>query len=80
MLLFAKYNLGSDDFQIWRRAWRSSKEISAAAINSIIVIVSPLNSLMNDQIARLRDLSGIQALVVDVKELTPDEDHDDDVF
>ena len=80
MLLFAKYNLGSDDFQIWRRAWRSSKEISAAAINSIIVVVSPLNSLMNDQIARLRESSGIQASVVDVKELTPDEDDDDDVF
>ena len=80
MLLFAKYNLGSDVFQIWRRAWRSSKEISMAGINSIIIVVSPLNSLMNDQIARLRESSGIQASVVDVKELTRDEDDDDDVF
>ena len=80
MLLFVKYNLGSDVFQIWRRAWRSSKEISMAGINFIIIVVSPLNSLMNDQIARLRKSSGIQASVIDVKELTRDEDDDDDVF
>ena len=36
---------------------------------------------MADQIARLRDSSGIQASVLDVKELTKDENlDDDDVF
>ena len=36
---------------------------------------------MADQIARLRDSSGIQASVIDVKELTKDENlDDDDVF
>ena len=80
MFLFAKYNLGNDVFEILRRAWRSSKEISTAEINSIIIVVSPLNSLMNDQITRLRESSGIQASVIDVKKLTRDEDDDDDVF
>ena len=51
-----------------------------AGINSIIIVVSPLNLLMNDQIARLRESSGIQASVIDVKELTRDEDDDDDGF
>ena len=41
-------------------------------------VVPPLNSLMNDQIACLRESSGIQASVIDVKELTRDEN--DDVF
>ena len=80
MLLFAKYNLGSDVFQICRCAWRSSKKISMAGINSIIIMVSLLNSLMNDHIARLHKSSGIQASVIDMKELTRDEDDNDNVF
>ncbi len=57
ILLFAKYNFGRDLFQMWR----SLKEISTARANFFVIVVSPLNSLMADQIARLRDASGIQA-------------------
>ena len=81
MLLFAKYNLGSDVFQIWRRAWRSSKEFSADRVNSIVIVVSPLNALMNDQIARLSQSNSIEASVIDVRELKKDENMDNaDVF
>lgn len=69
MLLFAKYNLRNDVFQIWRRAWRSSKDISTARVNSIIIVVSPLNSLISDQRSRLSESSGIQAAILDAKEL-----------
>ncbi|XP_028403994.1 ATP-dependent DNA helicase Q-like SIM [Dendronephthya gigantea] len=86
MLLFAKYNLRNDMFQIWRRVWRSSKDISTAGvINSITIVVSPLNSLMSDQISRLTQSSGIQAAIIDIKELrkehkdsSSDESMDDD--
>ena len=86
MLLFAKYNLGSNVFQISRRAWRSSKEFSADRVNSIVIVVSPLNALMNDQIARLIIIincqsNSIEASVMDARELKKDENMDPaDVF
>ena len=40
-----------------------------AGVNSIIIVVSPLNSLMSGQISRLSESSGIQASIIDVKEL-----------
>ena len=56
-----------------------------AGVNSIIIVVSPLNSLMSGQISRLSESSGIQASIIDVKELkrkdkdiSSDEDMDDD--
>ena len=57
MLLYAKHKLRSDDLLGWR-----SKSIYMAAINAIVTVVSPLNSLMSDQISRPR-MSGIQASV-----------------
>ena len=48
MLLFAKINMpGGRDFN-----WRS-RSISIALVNSIVIVVTPLNSLMNDQVSRL---------------------------
>ena len=66
MLLFAKSKL-RDHVRL--------RGISAAAVNSIVVVVSPLNSLMSNQISRLR-ISGIRASVIDVKELR--KEHGDD--
>ena len=81
MLLFVKYNLGSDVFQISRQAWRSSKEFSADRVNSIVIVVSPLNALMNDQVARLSQSNSIEASVIDARELKKDENMDAaDVF
>jgi superfamily II DNA helicase RecQ len=52
---------------------------SAAAVNSIVVVVSPLNSLMSNQISRLR-ISGVRAAVIDVKELRKEHaDHETDL-
>ena len=45
-----------------------SKSIYTAAVNAIVIVVSPLSSLMSDQISRLR-MSGIQASVICVKDL-----------
>jgi superfamily II DNA helicase RecQ len=65
MLIFAKYKLRSDVL-----GWRS-KAISTV-VNTIVIVVSPLNSLMSDQISRL-NMSGIQASVIGVKESRGDE-------
>ena len=63
MLLYAKHKLSSDDLLGW-----TLKSICTAAVNAIVIVVSPLNSLMSDQISRLR-MSGIQASVIDVKKI-----------
>jgi hypothetical protein len=66
MLLFAKGKLtdmgtpGGDFYLCWK--WR----IASVAVNTIIIVISPLNSLMRNQISRL-SLSGIRASVVSVK-------------
>ena len=64
MLLFAEHKLRSDVLLGWR--WRS---ISTAVVYSIVIVVSPLNSLMGDQIFCLK-MSEIQASVIGVKDLT----------
>ncbi len=63
MLLFAKHKLRCDVLLGWK-----SKPISTAVVNSIVILVLPLNSLMSDQISRLK-MSGIQASVIGVKDL-----------
>ncbi len=55
MLLFAKYNLRGDVLRAWK-----SKSFSTALVKSIVIVVSPLNSLINDQISQL-GMSGIRA-------------------
>ena len=71
MLLFAKFKLRGDLLLKWR-----SRSISMGNVNSIVVVVSPLNSLMSDQISRLR-MSGVQAPVINIKESNKDEMADD---
>ena len=71
MLLFAKFKLRGDLLLKWR-----SRSISMGNVNSIVVVVSPLNSLMSDQISRLR-MSGVQASVINIKESNKDEMADD---
>ena len=63
MLLFAKSELGSDMFL----SWKLERKISPDAINTIVIVVSPLNSLMINQISRL-SLSGIRASMLSIKE------------
>ena len=65
MLLFAKHKLQSNVFGGWKSNLQS---ISTAVVDSIVIVVSPLNSLMSDQISRLR-MSEIEASVIVVKEL-----------
>ena len=60
LLLYAKFKLQSD-------LLCNVKRVSAAAVNSIVVVVSPLNALMSDQIQRLR-MSGIRASVIKARE------------
>ena len=67
MLLFAKYKLRGDLLHAWR-----SKSFITVAVNSIVIVVSPLNSLINDQISRLQT-RGIRASIVNVsKEPKPE--------
>ena len=61
MLLFAKRKLHSDVLLGWRL-----RSISTAVAYSIVIVVSPLNSLMSDQISCLK-MSEIQASVISVK-------------
>ncbi|XP_028417517.1 uncharacterized protein LOC114541921 [Dendronephthya gigantea] len=58
VLLFAKHKL---------RGSSSKSSISTEQIDSIVIVVSPLNSLTSDQISRL-STSGIRASVLNVKE------------
>ena len=66
MLIFAKYKMRNDVLLGWR-----SKAISTV-VNTIVIVVSPLISLMSDQISRL-NMSGIQASVIGVKESRGDQ-------
>ena len=66
MLLFAKGKLtdmGTPDGDFYL-CWKS--RIASVAVNTIIIVISPLNSLMSNQISRL-SLSGIRASVFSVK-------------
>jgi superfamily II DNA helicase RecQ len=56
--------------------WRS-KGIFTDVVHSIVVVVSPLNSLMSDQISRL-SMGGIRASIINVK--APKTDQDADAF
>ena len=55
--MFAKFKLRAGQFQ---------RGFSAALVDAIVIVVSPLNSLMNDQISKLR-MSGIRASILNVK-------------
>ncbi|XP_028394456.1 uncharacterized protein LOC114518648 [Dendronephthya gigantea] len=46
---------------------RKSKGVSTAAVDSIVIVVSPLNSLISDQISGL-GVTGIRASIVNTKE------------
>ena len=56
-LLFAKQKLDID---------LSLRNVDVSAITAVIIVVSPLNALISNQISRL-DLSGIRASVLGVK-------------
>ena len=60
MLLFAKHKLRSDVY-----GWKL-KSISTAVVNTIVIVLSPLHSSMNNQISRLK-MSEIQASIIGVK-------------
>ena len=57
MMMFAKFKLQAGQFQ---------SGFSAAVVDAIVIEVSPLNSLMNDQISKLQ-MSGIRASILNVK-------------
>ena len=57
MMMFAKFKLRAGQFQ---------RGFSAALVDAIVIVVSPLNSLMNDQISKLQ-MSGIRASILNVK-------------
>ena len=57
MMMFAKFKLRAGQFQ---------RGFSAAVVDPIVIEVSPLNSLMNDQISKLQ-MSGIRASILNVK-------------
>jgi superfamily II DNA helicase RecQ len=60
MLLFAKHEL---DLELDSDSFGG---ISSEDVNTIVIVISPLNSLMSNQISRL-SLSGIRAAVLSVK-------------
>jgi len=62
MLLFRKLKLRGNLLYQWK-----SKGFCMAAADSIVIVVSPLNSLMSDQISQL-GLSGIRASAINVKQ------------
>ena len=57
-LLFAKFKL-SKELRL--------PDMSTAAVQSIVIVVSPLNALMSDQISRLKS-SGIKASVINIEQ------------
>ena len=62
MLLFAKFKLRGDLLRDWKL-----NGICTTVVNSIVIVVLPLNSLMSNQISRL-NVSGIRASVMNIKE------------
>ena len=62
MLLFAKFKLPGDLLRDWKL-----NGICTTVVNSIVIVVSPLNSLMSNQMSRL-NVSGIRASVMNIKE------------
>lgn len=63
MLLFAKHKLDSDfNFVCW-----NPKEFIPEDVDTIVIVVSPLNALIGNQISRLNS-SGIRASVLSVKD------------
>jgi superfamily II DNA helicase RecQ len=72
MLLFAKFKLRGDLLLGWRL-----KGITTTVVDAIVIVVSPLNSLMSNQISRLSE-SGIRASVMNTKETRRRLDSDDD--
>ena len=62
MLLVAKLKLHGNLLSQWR-----SKGFCLATVDSIVIVVSPLNLLMSDQISRL-GLSGIRASAINIKQ------------
>ena len=62
MLLFAKLKWRGNLLSQWK-----SKGLCTATVDSIVIVVSPLNSLMTNQISRL-GLSGIRASAINVKQ------------
>ena len=69
MLLFAKVKIKTHGNLQY--GWRSMS-LTTVVVNSIVIVVSPLNSLMADQISRLTK-SGIRASVMSVKGSTTDQ-------
>ena len=64
-LLFAKEMLLKNE---------SVRDINISAVTAVVIVVSPLNALINNQISRL-GLSGIRASVLGVK-MSPDHEFD----
>ena len=75
MLLFAKFKFCGVLLLSWR-----SRGISTAVVNSIVIVVSPLNSLMSDQVSRL-SMSGIRSSIINVQkqEIAYDSDSEENV-
>ena len=61
-VVFAKFKLPGDLLRDWKL-----NGICATVVNSIVIVVSALNSLMSNQISRL-NISGIRASVMNIKE------------
>ena len=71
LLLFTEFKFRDDLLTGWK-----SKGVSTTAVDSIVIVVSPLNSLMIDQISRL-SVTGIRASIVSMKEAKLELDSDD---
>ena len=71
MLLFARGRICGDLL-----GWKS-KDIATAVVSSIVMVVSPLNSLMSDQVSHLY-ASGIRASIIDINKQTRQHQSDDD--
>ena len=61
-LLFARDNFES--FVDWH-----AKGVNSSQVNQIVIVVSPLNALMSNQISRLGS-SGVRACILDVNKRT----------
>ena len=75
-LMYARNNKQDDSFVRWKSLGITAKEVS-----SIIIVISPLNALIQDQISRL-GLSGLRASAISVKDVKniPDEENFDSSY